>query len=149
MRKITGMVLAGLVAAVFCSSVFAQDKESAMDKDAMKPGIMGQGMMGQGMMGQGMIDKGKMMEMGKKMMSKSVVATSDGGVVVLIGNKLQKYDKNLELKKEVEIKVDMGSMRKMKNKMMGGCKMDTEKTAEGAMESESVEGSGEQEVSQE
>lgn len=144
MRKMTGMVLAGLVAAVFCSSVFAEEKESAMDKDAMKPGMMGHGMMGQGMM-----DKGKMMEMGKKMMSKSVVATSDGGVVVLIGNKLQKYDKNLELKKEVEIKVDMESMRKMKKQMMGGCKMNTEKAAEDAADGESMEGSAGQEASQE
>jgi len=144
MRKIAGMVLAGLVVAVFCSSVFAEEKESAMDKDAMKPGMMGHGMMGQGMM-----DKGKMMEMGKMMMGKSVVATTDGGVVVLIGNKLQKYDKNLELKKEVEIKVDMESMRKMKKQMMGGCKMNKDKAAEGATDSGSMEGPGEQEAPQE
>jgi len=149
MRKMTGMVLVGLVAAVFCSSVFAEEKESAMDKDAMKPAMMGQGMMGQGMMGQGMMDKDKMMGMCKMMMGKSVVATSDGGVVVLTGNKLQKYDKNLELKKEVEIKVDMGSMHKMKKQMMGGCKMNKGKTAEGATDSEGMEKSGEQEAPQE
>ena len=132
MRKIAGMVLAGLVAAIFCSSVYAQDKEGAMDKDTMKPGMMGQGMM----------------DMCKMMMGKSVVATSDGGVVVLMGNKLQKYDKNLELKKEVEIKVDMESMRKMKKQMMSGCKMIKEKTAEGVMDNEGTEKTEEQEAPQ-
>jgi hypothetical protein len=36
----------------------------------------------------------------------SIVASNDGGVIVMTGNKLQKYDKNLNLVKEVEIKVD-------------------------------------------
>ncbi len=103
-----------------------------MDKDTMKPGMMGQGMM----------------DMCKMMMGKSVVATSDGGVVVLMGNKLQKYDKNLELKKEVEIKVDMESMRKMKKQMMSGCKMIKEKTAEGVMDNEGTEKTEEQEAPQ-
>ena len=33
----------------------------------------------------------------------NIVATSDGGVVVLVGNKIVKYDKNLNLVKEVTI----------------------------------------------
>lgn len=33
----------------------------------------------------------------------SIVATSDGGVVVLVGNKIVKYDKNLNLVKEVTV----------------------------------------------
>jgi len=53
------------------------------------------------------------------MMKESLVATQDGGVIVMIGNKLQKYDKNLTLKKEVEIKIDMEAMRKM----VEGCPM--------------------------
>ncbi len=46
-------------------------------------------------------------------MMNNIVATSDGGVVVMIGNKLYKYDKDLNLKKEVEIKVDLKSMQRM------------------------------------
>ena len=80
------------------------------------------------MMGSGMIHKGMMIQQGQKegmrpmpsmmmksMMEKSMVATQDGGVVVLVGNKLLKYDKNLNLQKEVEIKIDPSGM---KDKMM-------------------------------
>ena len=35
-----------------------------------------------------------------------MVATTDHGVVVLVGNKLYKYDRNLRLIKEQEIKID-------------------------------------------
>lgn len=50
-----------------------------------------------------------------KMMPKKMVATPDGGVIVLSGSKLLKYDKDLNLLKEVEIKMDMeGMMKKMK-----------------------------------
>ena len=67
--------------------------------------------------------KGMMMEMGKEgdmspmtgmmKMQGNIVATGDGGVVVLIGNRLYKYDKNLNLQKEVEIMMDMKAMHKM------------------------------------
>jgi hypothetical protein len=55
-------------------------------------------------------------------MSRSMVVAHDGGVFVLVGNKLQKYDKNLVLQKEVEIKMPKDMMRHMKKKcpMMGG-----------------------------
>ena len=46
------------------------------------------------------------------MMAKQMVATGDGGIIVLTGNKLLKYDKDLNLIKEVEIKMDMKMMRK-------------------------------------
>lgn len=69
------------------------------------------------MMGGGMMDSGKgdgMGSMGTMMgMMNRLVATSDGGVVVMIGNKLYKYDKNLNLLKEAEIKVDFRGMQRM------------------------------------
>lgn len=73
-----------------------------------------------------------MMSMGKQM-----VATSDGGVVVLSGNKLYKYDKELNLKKEVEIKKDKEMMGKcpMMGGMMGGMRGDK---PEGADEGEAM-----------
>ncbi len=80
----------------------------------MGQGATGQGMMGQGMMGQGMMGQGMMMG---GMMGKSLVSTEDGGVVVMIGNKLYKYDKNLELKKEVEIEIDYQGMQNMMRKV--------------------------------
>ncbi len=39
--------------------------------------------------------------------------TQDGGFVVIMGNKIMKYDKNADLKKEVEMKVDTTAMKKM------------------------------------
>jgi len=76
-------------------------------------------------------------------MQKQMVATNDGGVIVLVGNKLLKYDKDLnlireaEVKTEVELKIDVGSMQEMiKNmkekygkhgKMIQGESPDTEK----------------------
>jgi len=46
------------------------------------------------------------------MMGKQIVATSDGGVVVTIGNKLYRYDSNLNLQKEIEIPFDIEGMKK-------------------------------------
>ncbi len=54
------------------------------------------------------------------MMPKSMVTTSDGGIVVLAGNKLTKYDKDLNVIKEVEIKMDMEKMQEMMGKGMRG-----------------------------
>jgi hypothetical protein len=51
--------------------------------------------------------------MGMMSMMGNLVATNDGGVVVLMGLKLYKYDKNLNLVKEAEIKVDMKNMQRM------------------------------------
>ncbi len=83
-------------------------------------GKMGKMMSDQGMMGhQKKSDKGMMGrdQMGKGMMSKSMVATQDGGVVVMIGNRLYKFDQNLNLKKETEITVDYEGMKGMMMKM--------------------------------
>lgn len=78
-----------------------------------------------GMIGTGMMD-GKMKETHSKMksmMDRSIIATSDGGVVVVMGNKLMKYDKDLNFIKEVELKMDMAGMEKMKEHMKGKCPM--------------------------
>lgn len=63
----------------------------------------------QGMMGGRGGMKGKMMHgpmMGGGM--PSMVATSDGGVIVMAGHKLMKYSSQLTLVKEVEIKMAKG-----------------------------------------
>ena len=51
------------------------------------------------------MNKGMMME-GKKL-----VATQDGGAILMMGNKLIKYDSQLNIVKEVEIKMDMEAMQ--------------------------------------
>ena len=83
------------------------------------------GMQGQGMMGGGMQGRGMMMNpMGPMMGGSSTVAAQDGGVIVLMGNQLLKYDKNLNLAKKAEIDFDwekwQTTMMKHRNMMMGG-----------------------------
>lgn len=56
----------------------------------------------------------------KGMMEKTLVPAGDGGVIVMAGNKLVKYDKDLNLVKEVEIKMDMTAMIQ---DMKGKCPM--------------------------
>lgn len=105
MKKIIFVVV--LVAFFMATSVisYAQEKGPMMGKekkDSMK-----------GMHGMMM----------KKMMIKEIVATGDGGVIVFVGNKLMKYDKDLNLIKEVEIQVDMEAMMKKCREMMKKCGM--------------------------
>jgi hypothetical protein len=76
---------------------------------------MGQNGMRQG----GMMDSTAMcgMMMMHFMKPSTAFGTQDGGFVVIMGNKIMKYDKNVELKKEVEMKVDTTAMRKMMQQM--------------------------------
>ena len=94
-------------------------------EDKGKEGMMGEAMMGKkgGMMGGKMTGKMGMHGMMMKMMEKKMVATSDGGVIVLAGNKLTKYDKDLNVVKEVELKMDMEAMKKNMDDMMKMCPM--------------------------
>ena len=60
----------------------------------------------------------------KSAIEKEMVATEDGSVVVLAGNKLMKYDKNLNLKKEVTINAGTKEMcAKMREEMCADCPM--------------------------
>ena len=91
-------------------------KEMMGDKAGMMDGKSGMmGMMDGKMMG--------MCPMMKSMMERSVVATNDGGVVVVMGNKLTKYDKDLNVTKEVEMKMNMEGMQKMMDNMKTMCPM--------------------------
>lgn len=90
---------------------------------AQKPG-MGKGMMG-GKMGMHMMADSCPMEsmLMHGMMGRSMIASGDGGVIILIANRLYKYDKNLVLKKETEIKIDTAAIRASMTGMMGSCRM--------------------------
>lgn len=113
MRKnILGMILVIFVAGT-----------SFVSADEIK-GSMGRGMTGKGMMGKGKIG-GKMMMHGmmKSMMERTVLTTADGGIIIVQGNKLTKYDKNLNVIKEVELKTDFDSMHGMMRDMMEKCPM--------------------------
>jgi hypothetical protein len=103
-----------------CSLALAQEQPQQAATDEEMPRSP-QPMMGKGpMMHEGMKAGMKpMCPMQGMMMKKEMVAASDGGVIVMVGNKLMKYDKDLDLKKEVELKIDAEAM----HQMMGKCPM--------------------------
>lgn len=121
MKTLLKVNLVILCLALFSAYTFAEENESKMmDQGKMKSHKMGlhhKKMSHDGMMC-------PMCGMMKCMsMNKSIVATKDDGVIVMVGNKLIKYDKNLEFKKEVEITIDVESMQKMMKEMMEKCPM--------------------------
>jgi hypothetical protein len=109
------LICVGVVVVGFSAVARAEDPKTDKQDSIMTQKDMNTG----GMAECGMMGPGKMMGMCPMMMGKSMVASSDGGVIVLAGNKLQKYDKDLMLIKEVEIKMDMSLMQKKMMEMKG------------------------------
>ena len=134
MKRMLGLTILcmAVLSAVYIS---AEEKSGAMmgrgmmdEKGDMMMG--GHGMMGRGMMdekdgmmmgGRGMMGMMGMCPMMKSMMERTVVATGDGGIIVVTGNKLTKYDKDLNVVKEIELKMDMEGMQKMMDNMKSMC----------------------------
>lgn len=114
-----------LVLMTLCVSFSTYFLAAEQDKTGMKT------MIGKKMMSKTMDNERKQMmemcpmhtKMMKNMMSKFIVATEDNGVVVMIGNKLFKYDKNLKLKNEAELKIDMEAMHKKMMEIKEKCPM--------------------------
>jgi hypothetical protein len=105
--------------------VFAADQPGGMmDKGMMAKQAMmdGNDMMHKGMMGKMMPQMCPMHTMmAQGMMHKEIVATSDGGVVVMYDNKLLKYDKDVNFVKEVDLKIDAKAMQEKMQQMMKDC----------------------------
>ena len=105
MKKVLFVVLCATLVVGGLTFSYAQEssgtKDLAPDKQSM---MCKQWMKGQGCCG------GSMMQ---SMMPASLVETKDGGVIVLSGTKLMKYDKDLNLVKEAEVKMDVEGMQKM------------------------------------
>jgi hypothetical protein len=97
----TKILILGLLAVAICGQVAYAEDFQGMDNSAQRE------MMGEQMQDGPKPGKGGMMKMGPGMMGMmqkdTVVATSDGGVVVMQGPRLIKYDKDLTLVKEVEL----------------------------------------------
>jgi hypothetical protein len=105
----------------------------AADMPEMKSGMMG------GMMGGEMKDHMMMggmcpghMVVARLMSNSEMVATLDGGVIVMMGTKLMKYDKNLAVVEQTEMKVDVDAMAKRMADMCDKCPM-CKKMMEGGM----------------
>jgi len=105
MKKIALVAIIALLAIGFTSAAFAEkgrgDKkcEDKMEKCHMH----------------------KMMMM--NMAEKKMVATSDGGVVLMCCGKLTKYDSNLNLVKEIELNMDTEAMQKKMTDAQQNCPM--------------------------
>ncbi len=104
-------ILFALIFTAACSFAAAEEQQDAQQPDAQRSEMPqdGPGMMGGGRMG---MKGGPMMSI-----HPTLVATSDGGVVVLMGKKLVKYDRDLELVKEVELKGGLMPMSKRPEQM--------------------------------
>lgn len=133
MKKLFSIILVGLLIGAVSPLVFAEQPQGSM--------MGGKGMTKEGKM-MGMYSMSGMMKM---MMGRTMVATKDGGVIVMVGNRLLKYDGELNLQKEVELKIDMKGMQKMmqmeeecpmggkmmqEGSMMGGSREKSEESAE-------------------
>ena len=66
-------------------------------------------------------NKDQMSHMNKMMGAREMIATQDGGLVLMMGNKLIKYDASMNIVKEVEIKMDMEAMKNMMEDMKKSC----------------------------
>ena len=96
---------------------------------AQTGGMMGGGMMNENQKTQppmapndrmgGMRGRGMMADaMDSVMWNSSLTTNEDGGVIVLMGNQLFKYDRNLNLEKQVEVKVDWEKVMLERHQMM-------------------------------
>jgi len=103
MKRLIVLAMAGLIFTV----VSAPMADEATTQPTMNKGMMSMCRSS---------DAHKWMRMKKH---KEIVATKDGGVVVMSGNKLYKYDKFLDLKKIATIPEDNDDMSEMK----GCCSM--------------------------
>lgn len=117
------VLVVGLGSYAICAQPQQQPNQS---QRGMGGGMMGRGMMGRGMMQQG-TEGGMMcpmcgMMMGG-MMQKTMAATDDGGVIVAFGDKLIKYDSDLNKVKEVPLELDMNQMHQKMMQMMQNCPM--------------------------
>ena len=129
MKKIISAVV--LLSLLISVPVFAEEtKKEEMPAMSMN-GPMGMSMNKPAGMSTGM-PMG--MPMGSMMGKTQMVATDEGGVIVLAGNKLMKYDADLNLVKEADVKMPMGPMGGKQCPMMG--KMAGKDSAPAAPESQ-------------
>jgi hypothetical protein len=101
-------------AALLAVSALAASPRREKSVDPARGYSPGYGMMGGGMMG---------CRMCGGMMGRTSMVAMGNNLYIMAGNKILKYDANLNLVKETEIKWDMEGMMKMHQKMMENCPM--------------------------
>lgn len=115
------LIIIGLVL-ITAYTVLAQQQRMRDSNDMMMQRGMGK-MMGKGYDGKcpGMDCPMHKMMGGCMMMAKSMVATPDGGVIILAGPQLIKYDGNLNKVKEITIEVNTEAVKAKMKEMMQNC----------------------------
>lgn len=112
MKRLLLVVVAGILVGFAAYAVFAQEKEKM--GQAMPPPMMPQKGPGQMMCPMGC-------PMGMMMCNRTMVTTEDGGVIILAGCKLVKYDEELNKVKEAQVEMDVEAMKAQMQKMMKAC----------------------------
>jgi len=128
MKKLVSIAMA---LALACGVVFAQEKgahvvktqaaphDSSMGKSSDSTLCRGMGGKGKSMMGGGYGGMHMMMGPGGvEMIMPKVYPTTDGGIIVVSGNMVTKYDGNLNKKKEIFITPNFDSLKSMMTKAM-------------------------------
>lgn len=115
MKKLSLIIAFAAIMILSALVLWSADKDMSMDKGMMMDKDMGESMMG-------MCPAHGMMAM-KMMTNRSIVPTSDGGVIIFVGNKLLKYDKDLNLVKKAAVDVDYQEMLNVMNDMKKNCSM--------------------------
>jgi len=124
MKKLVLVIVVLILTGVLAVS-FAEQKSEAVKEMLSEVGKSAQ------TTGQGMVTgKEQMMMMCPMhhmmmgaMMGRSIVATEDGGIVVAAGEKLMKFDKDLNLVKEAQMPIDTEAMQNKMTRMMEKCPM--------------------------
>ena len=105
MKKVALMVIVGLLVAGFAFCQAGENPVPPQPQNTQPQGAPPQPPAGKGMMGPGM------MPQMNNVPQAAMVASDDGGVIVLFGDRLLKFDKNLNLVKEVRL--DTGKDKEM------------------------------------
>ena len=126
-KSILFVIVSAFFAVTTAAPLSAQMAEDTHEHQGEEMGDQDGGRMS-GMMGGGMMGgkKGGMMHMCPMMgamTAQSVSVADDGSAVVLAGNKLLKYDSDLNLVKEQTIQMDFSGMQGTMQQMMEQCPM--------------------------
>ena len=104
MRKTLVLILSVFLLLVFIGLLYGQHQHGSPPSGAGPHRGMGMGMMDSSMHAR------MQSHMKEHRMMPAMVPSGDGGVILMAGKKLYKYDKNLVLKKEAEIKLDSAAL---------------------------------------
>ncbi len=109
MRRVMTLSLAAVLALMPCAAM-AQSPEQSMYGAAGMPGL------GKNSVSDSMKLAIEMLLLYKLLGQPSMIST-DGGIVVLFGSKISKYDKDLNLIKQVDLTLDIDSMKELVSKV--------------------------------